>query len=111
MGLAADVLGRVPLMPLSLTSPHQLRQHQSARFPHGLADAAGESGRKGSNVVEIIQLLWQFGRGKPCHGLGGLSVAETEERRITVAKDSAKRAVATGARRRRKALKAVGATG
>ena len=48
VGLAADVLGRVPLMPLFLldnntpTIPHQLRQHRSARFPHGLADAADE---------------------------------------------------------------------
>ena len=52
VGLAAVVLGRVPLMPLFLlgnstpTIPHQLRQHRSARFPHGMADAADESGRK-----------------------------------------------------------------
>ena len=52
---------------------------------------------------------WQFGRGK--QRLGGLSVAETEERRITVAKDGAKRAVATRARRRCKALKVAGAQG
>ena len=70
VGLAADVLGRVPLTPLFLlgnstpTIPHQLRQHWSARFPHGLADAADESGRKWSNVYEINQWLWQFGRGK-----------------------------------------------
>ena len=57
VGLAPDELGRVPLMPLFLignstpTIPHQLRQHRSARFPHGLAlaDAADESCRKGSN--------------------------------------------------------------
>ena len=42
---------------------------------------------------------------------GGLSVAETEERRIAVAKDGAKRAVATRARRRLKALKAAAAQG
>ena len=49
-----------------------------------------------ANVYEINQLLWQFGRGKPC--LWGLSVAETEERRIAVAKDhGAKSAVATRA--------------
>ena len=42
-----------------------------------------------------------------------VSMAETEERRIAVAKDGAKRAVApaTRARRRRKALKAAGAPG
>ena len=102
VGLAADVLGRVPLMPLfllgnsTLTIPHQLRQHRSPRFPHGLADAADELGRKGSNVYEINQWLWQFGRGKP--RLGGLPVAETEERRIAVAKDGAKRAVAPATR-------------
>ena len=75
----------------------------------GLAVAADDSGRKGSNVYEINQWLWQFGRGKP--RLGGPSVAETEERRIVVAKDGAKRAVATRARRRHKALKAAGAPG
>ena len=38
-GLAANVLGLVPLMPLFLlgnytpTIPHQLRQHRGARFP------------------------------------------------------------------------------
>ena len=42
---------------------------------------------------------------------GGLSVAETEERRIAVAKDGAKRAVTTQARRHSKALKAAGAPG
>ena len=60
-----------------------------------------------ANVYEINQSLWQFGRGKP--RLGGLLVSETEERRI--AKDGAKRAVATRARRRCKALKAGGAPG
>ena len=39
-------------------------------------------------MYEINQWLWQFGRGKP--RLGGLSVAENEERRIAVAKDGAK---------------------
>ena len=43
--------------------------------------------------------------------MGGLSVAETEERRIAVAKDGAKRAVATNARRRCKALKVAGSPG
>ena len=101
-------------MPLFLlgnstpTIPHQLRQHRGAGFPHGLADAADESGRKGSIVYKINQWLWQFGRGEP--RLGDPSMAETEERRIAVAKDGAKRAVATRARRR-KALKAAGAPG
>ena len=60
-------------------------------------------------MYEINQWLWQFGRGKRC--LGGLSVAETDERRISVAKEGAKRAVATRTRRHRKALKAAGAPG
>ena len=47
--------------------------------------------------------------GQTASGGRGLSVAETEERRIAVAKDGAKRAVATRARRRGKALKAAGA--
>ena len=61
VGLAANVLGRVPLMPLFLLGnytpiiPHQLRQHRSARFPHGLADAADELGRKGSNLNVTCQ--------------------------------------------------------
>ena len=38
-------------------------------------------------------------------------MAETEERRIAVAKDGAKRAVAIRARRHREALKAAGAPG
>ena len=63
VGLAANVLGRVtvPLMPLFLlgnytpTIPHQLRQHRSGRFPHRLADAADELGRKGSNLNVTCQ--------------------------------------------------------
>ena len=71
LGLAANVLGRVPLMPLFLvgnsflTIPHQLRQLRSGKFPHGLADAANALGKKGSNVYEVNQWLWQFGQGKP----------------------------------------------
>ena len=51
VGLAANVLGRVPLMPLFLLGNYTLRQHRSARFPHRLADAADELGRKESNVT------------------------------------------------------------
>ena len=52
VGLVADVLGRVAWMPLFLlgnSTPtiHQLHQYMGARFPHGLAEAANESGRKG----------------------------------------------------------------
>ena len=84
VGSIANVLGRVPLMPLFLhgnstpTIPHQLRKLQRSKFPYGRADASDKSGRKGSNVYEVNLWLWQFGRGKP--RLGGLSVTETEER-------------------------------
>ena len=70
---------------------------------------AGREATSRANVYEINQWLWQFGRGK--QRLGGLSVAETEERRIAAAKDGAKRAVATRAPRRCKALKTAGAPG
>ena len=63
------------------------------------ADAAAAAGRRGSNVCEVNQWLWQFGRGKP--RLGGLSVEETAERMQVHRDESHKRAVET--RRRRKA--------
>ena len=109
VGLAADVLGRVPLMPLFLlgnstpTIPHQLRQHRRSKFPHAEADAADASGKKGSNVYELNQWLWRFGRGKP--RLGGLSVAESEDRRIAVKQDGGRRGHETWVRRNRKAPK------
>ena len=112
--LAANVHGRVPLMPLFLignstpTIPHQLRvcQHGRGKFPNGLAHAADASGKKGSYVYEVNQWLWQFGRDKlePCRG--GLSVAATEERGFAVVKKAAKKAVATRVRRSSKARKA-----
>ena len=71
-----------------------------------------EAWRNELDLYEINQWLWQFGLGKP--RLGGLSVAETEELCIAVAKDGAKRAaVATLARlgRSRKAPKVAGALG
>ena len=55
VGLAANVLGRVPLMPLFLlgnytpTIPHQLRQHRGARFPHRV----GQEGKCCSNVTVV----------------------------------------------------------
>ena len=57
----ANVLGRMPLMPLFLlgnftpTILHQVRQHRRSKFPHGLADAADTSGKKGSNVYEVLE--------------------------------------------------------
>ena len=98
VGLAANVQGRVPLMPLFFlgnstpTIPHQLRQHRRDRFPHGLADAADALGKKRSNVYEVNQWLWQFGRGKlePRLAVGGLNVAATEERRIAAVEQYSK---------------------
>ena len=52
VGLATNVLGRVPLMPLFLlsnstpTNPHQLSQHRRGKFPHGLADAKMQPTRR-----------------------------------------------------------------
>ncbi len=45
----------------------------------GTCDTAAEDGRRGSNVYEVNQWLWQFGRGKP--RLGGLSVEKTDDRK------------------------------
>ena len=110
VGPISNVLGRVPLMPLFLhgnstpTIPHELRHLQRSKFPHCCADAADESGRKGSNVYEVNQWMWEFGRGKP--RLGGLSVTETEERRIAVRTEAGRRAQSTREVRRRKATKA-----
>ena len=102
------------MMPLFLsgnstpTIPHQLRHLQRSKFPHGCANALTESGsKKGSNVYEVNQWLWDIARGKP--RLGGLSVAETEERRITVRKEGASRASATKARRKHKTRKVTAA--
>ena len=58
----------------------------------------------GSNVYQLTRWLWEFGRGKP--RLWGLSVAETEARRIAVMQDWAKRGHATLVRRSHKAPKA-----
>jgi hypothetical protein len=95
VGQVFNVLGRVQLMPLFLlgnatpTIPYELRKHQRNLFPYGCTDTAQESGRRGSNVYELNAWLWQFGRGKP--RVGGLSVADTEDRQIAVLQDGARR--------------------
>ena len=110
VGPISNVLGRVPLMPLFLhgnstpTIAHLLCHLQRSKFPHGCADATDESGRKGSNVYEVNQWMWEFGLGKP--RLGGLSVTETEERRIAVRTEAGRRAQSTREVRRGKATKA-----
>ena len=52
-------------------------------------------------MYEVNPWLWQFGRGRP--RLGGLSVTETEERRVLIARKGAVKSHET--RRRRKAAR------
>ncbi len=65
----------------------------------GTCDTAAANGRRGSNVYEVNQWLWQFGRGKP--RLGGLSVEKTDDRKDAALKERSLRGAET--RRRRKA--------
>jgi hypothetical protein len=84
VALAANMLGRIPLMPCFLdgnvtpTIPHKYSKDKNSCFPVGCAYAAAEDGRRGSNVYEVNTWLWQFGRGKP--RLGGLTIEETSDR-------------------------------
>jgi hypothetical protein len=69
-----------PLGNSTHTIPHKYySQQKSSGFPVGSCDTAAEDGRRGSNVYEVNQWLWQFGRGK--QRLGGLSCEETDDRR------------------------------
>jgi len=105
---AANMAGRVPLIPLFLagnstpTIPHMFSKRKDSGFPYGCADSAAADGRRGSNVYEVNPWLWQFGRGKP--RLGGLSVEQTFERQVAANEASKERAAEN--RRRRKADKA-----
>ena len=98
----ANVLGRVPLIPLFLagnsapTIPHKFSKHKGSGFPLGSANTADADGRRGSNVYEVNQWLWQFGP-----RLGGLSVEKTDDRKETAQKERLLRGAET--RRRRKA--------
>ena len=93
------MVGRVPLMSLFLagnstpTIPHIFSKRKDSGFPYGCADAAATDGRRGSNVYEVNQWLWQFGRCKP--SLGGLTIEETTERKDAVSNARHKRAAAT----------------
>ncbi len=88
------VLGRVPLSPLFLVgnstpmTPHSFSRFKGSGFPVGCADSAAADGRRGSNVYEVNQGLWKFGRGKP--RLGGLTVDETAMRKKTLREENAK---------------------
>ena len=71
-----DTVLTVPQYPFVLEDPSNLPGEDNT-------DTAQESGRRGSNVYEVNQWLWEFGRGKP--RLGGLSVTESAGgRRIAV---------------------------
>lgn len=105
---AANMVGRVPLIPLFLagnstpTIPHKYSKHKSSGFPAGSCDTADADGKRGSNVYEVNQWLWRFARGKP--RLGGLSVEETDDRKDATQKVRVERGAET--RRRRKADRA-----
>ncbi len=85
------MVGRVLLIPSSLadnstpTLPHKYSQHKRSGFQVGTCDTATADGQHGSNVYEVNQWLWQFGRGK-LH-LGGLSVEKTEDRKEAALKE------------------------
>jgi hypothetical protein len=82
----ANMVGRDPLFPLYLagnstpTIPHKLSKHKGSGFPIMMgcaaSDTAAADGRRGNNVHEVNQWLWQFGRGRP-RCLGGLTVEKT----------------------------------
>ncbi len=64
----------------------------------GCCDSAAVDGRRGSNVYEINQWLWQFGRGK--QRLGGLSCEETDDRRDAALQERSLRRAETCRRRK-----------
>ena len=90
-----------PVSPRQLYTDHLTRppSPQGQEIPTLLCRRLQRVRQKGSNVYQLNQWLWEFGRGKP--RLGGLSVtvAETEARRIAVIQDGAKRGHATRVRR------------
>ena len=58
--MLANVLGRVPLIPLFLagkstpTIPHKFSKNKEPGFPMGTADTADADGVRGSNVYEVL---------------------------------------------------------
>jgi hypothetical protein len=94
-----NMMGRVQLMPLFLAGnstpsiPHKYRQHKRSGFPVGTCDTAAADGRRGSNMYEVNQWLWQFGHGK-LH-LGGLSVEKTDDRKEATLKEQSLRRAET----------------
>ena len=101
---AANMVGRVPLIPLFLagnstpTIPHQYSQHKRSGFPVGSCDTAAADSRLGSNEYEVNQWLWQFGCGK--QRLGGLSIEKTGARKKADQKERLLRGAGTSLRRK-----------
>jgi hypothetical protein len=66
MAPVANVLGRVPLIPLFLagsstpTIPHKFSKNKGSGFPMGTAGTADAEGRRGSNVYEVNTWLWNL---------------------------------------------------
>ncbi len=60
------------------------RNNKNSCFPAGCADAVAGNGRCNSNVYEVNQWLWQFGRGKT--RLGVLKIEEIAERQVAACK-------------------------
>ncbi len=101
---AANMVGRVPLIPLFLagnstpTIPQQYSQHKRSGIPLSSCDTAAADGWRGSNVHEVNPWMWQFGRGKP--RLGGLSVEKTGDRKEAALKEQLQRGAETRLRRK-----------
>lgn len=102
----------------TLVSPWQLYSNDPTQIPstptHQVptrllrcVQRVRQEGKQRIIVYELNQWLWQFGRGKP--RLGGLSVNETEERRIAAMQAGARCGHATRTKRKRTTPKAAGA--
>jgi hypothetical protein len=88
----ANVLGRVPLIPLFLagnstpTIPHKFSKHKGSGFPMGSADTADADGRRGSNVYEVnaapAAVLKVHGLQDQVKACGVLQVQETPCNRV-----------------------------
>jgi hypothetical protein len=101
-GLCSKRLQRIVILYGNSTPimviPRSFSRFKGSGFPVGCADSATADGRRRSNLYEVDQWLWKFGRCKP--GLGGLTVDETAMRKNTVREENVKRSAETRRRRR-----------
>ena len=76
-----------PVSPRQLYTNHPTRapSHKGQEIPILLYRRLQQVRQEGSNVYQLNQWLWEFGRGKPQAHLGGLLVAETEAHRLGIA--------------------------